>query len=58
MKQLDVFRDDPGRMAKAWRAAAETALIDVQFNDDDRKRRHDYYLAEAERLEALAEVGH
>lgn len=50
--QLDVFRDDPKRLAQAWRVAADTALRDVQFTDDERKTRHDYYLAEAQRLES------
>lgn len=52
--QLDVFRDDPARIAAAWRASAETALIDVQFTARERQERHDYYAGEAERLERLA----
>lgn len=52
MTNLDLFRDDPKRHAAAWRAAAEAALQDKQFTEADRQRRHDYYAAEAERLEA------
>jgi hypothetical protein len=51
--QLDVFRDDPKRIAQAWRVAAETALHDVQFTDAERQKRHAYYLAEAERLDRV-----
>lgn len=53
MTQTDIFDDDPKRQALAWRAAAESALADVQFSEADRQRRHDYYAAEAERLERL-----
>jgi hypothetical protein len=52
--QLDIFEHDPARLAKANRVAAETALRDVQFTATERKERHDYYLGEALRLEALA----
>lgn len=59
--QLDIFKHDPRlqgpalrKLAKAYRAAAETALRDVQFTDSERQSRHDYYLAEAKRLEAEA----
>jgi hypothetical protein len=52
--QLDIFEHDPARLAKANRVAAETALIDVQFTASERQERHDYYLGEALRLEALA----
>lgn len=59
--QLDIFEHDPRlqgpalrKLAKAYRAAAETALRDVQFTASVRQERHDYYLAEAKRLEAKA----
>lgn len=52
--QLDLFEHDPARLAKAWRAAAEQALIDKQFSLSVRQERHDYYMAEAIRLEDLA----
>lgn len=59
--QLDIFHHDPRlqgpalrKLAKAYRAAAETALRDVQFTAGERQSRHDYYLAEAKRLEAEA----
>lgn len=47
MTQLDILRHSDARMAKAWRAAAETAR--QQFPDDDERYR--YYAREAERLE-------
>lgn len=59
--QLDIFVHDPRlqqpalrKLAKAYRAAAETALRDVQFTATERQERHDYYLAVAKRLEAEA----
>ncbi len=52
--QLDIFDHDPARLAKANRAAAEHALTDPFFSQKVRQDRHDYYIAEAERLEALA----
>jgi len=59
--QLDIFKHDPRlqgpalrKLAEAYRAAAETALRDVQFTASERQSRHDYYLAEAKRLEAEA----
>jgi len=52
--QLDIFEHDPARLAEANRVAAATALIDVQFTATERQERHDYYLGEALRLEALA----
>lgn len=52
--QLDIFDHDPARLAKANRIAAEHALTDPCFSETVRKERHDYYTAEAERLERLA----
>ncbi len=52
--QLDIFDHDPGRLAKANRVAAENALTDPFFSQKVRQDRHDYYIAEAERLERLA----
>jgi hypothetical protein len=52
--QLDIFDHDPARLAKANRAAAEHALTDPFFSAKVRQDRHDHYIAEAERLEALA----
>lgn len=54
--QLDVFRDDPRRIAAAWRASADHALQDVQFSERERKERHDYYAAKADELERAAGV--
>lgn len=48
--QLDIFDHDPARLAKANRAAAEHALTDPFFSQKVRQDRHDYYIAEAERL--------
>ncbi len=52
--QLDIFDHDPARMAAANRAAAESALHDVQFTATVRQERHEYYVGEAERWEHLA----
>ncbi|MFK3845774.1 hypothetical protein [Stenotrophomonas sp. NPDC078853] len=56
--QLDIFDDDPRRIAKreaiAWRAAADEALRQYQFSASVREERHKYYTAQAVRLEALA----
>ena len=54
--QLDVFRDDPKRIAAAWRVQADTALRDVQFTERERQERHAYYLGVAEKLEREAGV--
>ena len=48
--QRDLYRDDPRRQAQHWRAAAEASA--QQFPSDTARR--DYYLAEADRLEAAA----
>lgn len=48
--QLDLLRNSPTAMAKAWRAAAETSL--AQYPND--AARHNYYVAEAARFEAMA----
>jgi hypothetical protein len=52
--QLDIFDHDPARLAKANRDAAAHALTDVQFPPAIRQERHDHYMTEAVRLEALA----
>lgn len=52
--QLDIFDHDPARLARANRDAAAHALTDVQFPPAIRQERHDHYMAEAVRLEALA----
>ena len=52
--QLDIFDDDPGREARAWRIQAEEALRAFQFPDAVRLERHAYYLGVAEQLEARA----
>ena len=48
--QLDVFRDDPSRLAQVWRDAAEASR--QQFPDD--QQRYDYYIREAQRYERVA----
>ena len=50
--QADWMRDNPARLAKVWRAAAETAR--QQFPNDT--VRHSYYTQQAERLERSAEA--
>ncbi len=52
--QLDIFEHDPGRMAKLYRESAAAALKDVQFSAIVRQDRHNHFIHEAERLEALA----
>ena len=56
--QLDIFKHDPRltapELAKAFKAAAETALKDVQFTYRERQARHDYYMGEAKKHEAVA----
>jgi hypothetical protein len=55
--QLDIFKDDPVRMAKANREAAEHALHDQQFTERERQERSSYYANEAERWEFRALLG-
>lgn len=52
--QLDIFDDDPARLAQANRDAADQAAKDMQFPPKIRQERVDHYTAEAVRLEALA----
>lgn len=52
--QLDIFKDDPVRMAKANREAAVHALHDRQFTESERQERAAYYTREAERWANLA----
>ncbi|WP_312327904.1 hypothetical protein [Stenotrophomonas sp.] len=57
-QQLDIFDHDPRltapKLAKAFRAAADEALKQFQFSDAVRQERHDYYLGEAKRHDAIA----
>lgn len=53
-QQTDIFRDDPRRVAEAYREAAQTALVDPHYTMAERQARHDYYAAEAARMEAQA----
>lgn len=57
-RQLDIFDHDPRlqapRLAKAYREAADEALKQYQFSASVRQERHEYYLGEAERIEAEA----
>lgn len=55
--QLDIFKDDPARMAKANREAADHALHDTQFTERERLERSTYYANEAERWEYRAALG-
>lgn len=50
--QLDLYRDDPARLASAYRTAAEIALHDPHWHPTEQQRRHDNYIAEAARIEA------
>lgn len=51
--QLDIILDRPPTAAD-YRAAAEAALSNPLETQEQRQRRHDHYLAEAARLEAIA----
>lgn len=53
--QMDIFQDDPRRKADANRAAAEEARKAYQFPPITREERVQHYLAEAARLDALAD---
>ncbi|WP_102945689.1 hypothetical protein [Stenotrophomonas sp. VV52] len=57
-QQLDIFDHDPRltapKLAKAYRAAADEALKQFQFSAAVRQERHDYYLGEAKRHDAIA----
>lgn len=51
--QLDLMRHAPAELARVYRAAAETALINPYESPAERQWRADAYLAEAARLEQL-----
>lgn len=57
-QQLDIFDHDPRltapKLAQAFRAAADEALKQFQFSAAVRQERHDYYLGEAKRHDAIA----
>jgi hypothetical protein len=55
--QLDILKDDPVRMAKANRDAADHALHDKQFTESERQERAACYTREAERWEFNAALG-
>lgn len=52
MKQQPLPLPDTRATARHWRMAADHALTELQFPPEERKRRHDYYLAEANKIEA------
>ena len=49
--QLDVFRHSDKPQAEAYRKAAETALVDPFWTEEQREARARYYTEQAERLE-------
>ncbi len=51
--QLDIFDHDPRRLAADNRAAADAARAAYNFPPSVREERVAYYLAEAERYEAI-----
>lgn len=53
--QMDIFQDDPRCKADANRVAAEEARKAYQFPPITREERVQHYLAEAARLDALAD---
>ena len=48
---LDLYKHSPERMAKVFREAAETALIDHHWRSSERQARHDRYMAKAAEYE-------
>lgn len=56
--QLDIFDHDPRlnarKLAKAFRASADEALKQFQFSASVRQDRHDYYMGEARKHDAVA----
>lgn len=54
--QRDLFDHDPARLARANRIAAQAALAQGDTKFFTAQERHDRYIAEAERLEALAGI--
>lgn len=59
MTHPDIFRDSPQAVASAWRMAAEVALAGVLHfpSASERQARHDYYAAQAARIEADQRCG-
>ncbi|WP_082132108.1 RNA-directed DNA polymerase [Luteimonas sp. FCS-9] len=53
-RQLDLYRDDPARLAAAHRIADDVALHDPHWTPAEQRRRHDQYINDAERLERAA----
>lgn len=54
--QLDLFDHDPEKLARANRIAADAALAQGDNQFFTAQERYDRYIAEAERLEALAGI--
>lgn len=56
--QQDIFDHDPRlnarKLAKAFRESADEALKQFQFSAAVRQDRHDYYMGEAKKHEAVA----
>ena len=55
MDQLDVTFHSPQAMARASRTAADTEAHNHYYSKAERERRAAYHIAEAERLERLAD---
>ncbi len=54
MDQLDLIRNSDPELAKAYRTAAETAMFNPYFTDQQKKERSAYYLELAKRHEPSA----
>jgi hypothetical protein len=52
---MDISDHDPRRLAEINRAAADAARVAYNFPPSVREERVQYYLAEAARLDALAD---
>jgi hypothetical protein len=52
MKQQPLPLPDTRATAKHYRDAAARALVDSHYTPTEQRQRHDYYLAEANKIEA------
>lgn len=50
--QMDLYRNARPQLAKAYREAASTALVDPHFTPAEQRARHDHYISKAKELEA------
>lgn len=53
-QQLDAFQHSPARLAAAHREQAAMWLVNPHYKPDERQRRHDDDMREADRIEREA----